>query len=195
MMRHESVQQCQLSDAEVRGFIAEAVLNEDNEIAYIDHIKTWVPIIFELRKSKVYESVTAKDWGLDAAHLVDLSGYEAAFPLMTREMMAEMWARRQSKRGDSSEPGSRRVSRRGSRADNDSRKSDLGSLARMSKGLSRASQRFMAAGKKGSQGGERELRGRGSFRSRAGSNASSASEHGSRRGSRFNSQAGSDKDD
>merc|ERR1719487_1982632 len=112
MMRHESVQQCQLSDSEVRGFIAEAVFDADHEIAYIDHIKTWVPIIFELRKSRVYDSVLAKDWGADAAHLVDLQSYEVSFPLLPPEMALAL-SRRNSRAGGS-DPPSRRNSRRGS---------------------------------------------------------------------------------
>merc|ERR1719487_2346246 len=121
MLRHESVQQCQLSDSEMRGFIAEAAIDNDNEIPYIDHIKTWVPIIFELRKSKVYDSVAAKDWGADAAHLVDLSSYEVAFPLLPPELAFQ---RRNSE--TSSRRGSRRDSRSGSQLGlNSSRKSDL----------------------------------------------------------------------
>mmetsp|Transcript_17402 Transcript_17402/g.40655 ORF Transcript_17402/g.40655 Transcript_17402/m.40655 type:complete len:670 (-) Transcript_17402:118-2127(-) len=79
-MRHEQVQQCQLTDAELRGFIAEADLDERREVAYVDHIKTWVPILFELRKSRIYEPILAKDWGSDTCSLVDLSSYEAQFP-------------------------------------------------------------------------------------------------------------------
>ncbi|CEM36869.1 unnamed protein product [Vitrella brassicaformis CCMP3155] len=45
----EVVTQCQLSDAEVRGFVAEAVIDDANEIAYVEHVKTWIPIILELR--------------------------------------------------------------------------------------------------------------------------------------------------
>mmetsp|Transcript_114098 Transcript_114098/g.223807 ORF Transcript_114098/g.223807 Transcript_114098/m.223807 type:complete len:411 (+) Transcript_114098:3-1235(+) len=81
-MRQESVQSCQLSDAEMRGFIAEAEIDPNtNEISYVEHIKTWVPIIFELRKSRVYDSILSKDWGFDAPQLADLSAFEAEFPL------------------------------------------------------------------------------------------------------------------
>lgn len=81
-MHHESVQQCQLSDAELRGFIAEAEIDDREEISYVDHIKMWVPIIFELRRSRVYDSLLAQDWGVGAKNLVDLSEYEARFPLL-----------------------------------------------------------------------------------------------------------------
>jgi len=80
-MHHEQVAQCQLWDSELRGFIAEAEIDERGEIAYVEHIKMWVPVIFELRKSRVYDAILAKDWGLNAPHLADLSEYEANFPL------------------------------------------------------------------------------------------------------------------
>jgi Ca2+-binding EF-hand superfamily protein len=81
-MQHESVQQCQLSDAELRGFVAEADIDERQEIQYVEHIKMWVPIIFELRKSRVYDNILAKDWGAGATCLVDLSDYELRYPLL-----------------------------------------------------------------------------------------------------------------
>merc|ERR1712224_986889 len=56
-----------------------------DEIGYVDHIKMWVPIIFELRKSRVYDNIIAKDWGVDAHGLVDLSEYEKRFPLLISE--------------------------------------------------------------------------------------------------------------
>lgn len=82
LLRMDAVQQQQLSDAELRGFIAEAELDEErNEVAFVDHIKTWVPILFELRKSRIYDGILAKEWGMDSPDLVDLSQYEADFPL------------------------------------------------------------------------------------------------------------------
>lgn len=80
-MKSEPVQACQLSEAELRGFIAEAEIDERGEVAYVDHIKTWVPIIFELRKSRIYDGILAKEWGPGEEHLVNLSSYEAQFPL------------------------------------------------------------------------------------------------------------------
>mmetsp|Transcript_126714 Transcript_126714/g.253259 ORF Transcript_126714/g.253259 Transcript_126714/m.253259 type:complete len:697 (-) Transcript_126714:68-2158(-) len=83
VLRMDPVQQLQLSDAELRGFIAEAELDEErNEVAYADHIRTWVLILFELRKSRIYDGIFAKDWAMDAPHLVDLSEYEENFPLL-----------------------------------------------------------------------------------------------------------------
>mmetsp|Transcript_93733 Transcript_93733/g.201191 ORF Transcript_93733/g.201191 Transcript_93733/m.201191 type:complete len:743 (-) Transcript_93733:80-2308(-) len=81
VMRNDAVQQCQLSEAELRGFIAEAEIDERGEVAYVDHIKTWVPIVFELRRSRIYDGILAKDWGFNASHLVDLSEFESQFPL------------------------------------------------------------------------------------------------------------------
>jgi len=80
-MKSEQVQACQLSEAELRGYIAEAEIDERGEVRYHDHIKTWVPIIFELRKSRIYDGILAKEWGPGEEHLVNLSSYEAQFPL------------------------------------------------------------------------------------------------------------------
>merc|ERR1712217_402264 len=81
-MRHESVQQCQLSEAELRGFIAEAEIDKRGEIAYVEHIKTWVPILFELRRSRIFEGILSKDWGPMSANLADLSEYERMYPFV-----------------------------------------------------------------------------------------------------------------
>lgn len=101
-MKSEPVQACQLSEAELRGFIAEAEIDERMEVAYVDHIKTWVPIIFELRKSRIYDGILAKEWGPGEEHLVNLSTYEAQFPLNQSE-------------DDDGRPGSASSSRGGSR--------------------------------------------------------------------------------
>merc|ERR1719356_1252475 len=93
LLRGESLQHLQLSDAEVRGlvaevrFVAEADIGEQgkdkggagrgDKIAFADHVKTWVPIMFELRKARIYEPVLTKDWGADAGHLVDINALGA----------------------------------------------------------------------------------------------------------------------
>lgn len=41
----------------------------------MEHLKTWIPIIFSMRKSRLYEQILAKEW-----ELVDLSEYEAQHP-------------------------------------------------------------------------------------------------------------------
>eukprot|EP00913_Durusdinium_trenchii_P030752 g28802.t1 len=51
-MKQES-EKCQLSEAELRGFVAEAEIDAGGDVAYVDHIKTWVPILFELRSASV----------------------------------------------------------------------------------------------------------------------------------------------
>ncbi|OLQ10071.1 hypothetical protein AK812_SmicGene6273 [Symbiodinium microadriaticum] len=58
-MKQES-EKCQLSEAELRGFVAEAEIDQRGEVAYVDHIKTWTPILFELRKSRIYDGILAK---------------------------------------------------------------------------------------------------------------------------------------
>lgn len=79
-MKQES-EKCQLSEAELRGFVAEAEIDQRGEVAYVDHIKTWTPILFELRKSRIYDGILAKEWGPDEEELVNLASYEAQFPL------------------------------------------------------------------------------------------------------------------
>merc|ERR1719409_566764 len=48
-MRLEAVQ-AQLSEPELRGFIAEAQVDQRGEVQYVDHLKTWIPIMFSMRK-------------------------------------------------------------------------------------------------------------------------------------------------
>jgi len=123
-MKHESVQACQLSEAELRGFISEAEIDERGEVAYVDHIRTWVPIIFELRKSRIYDGILAKEWGPGEDHLIDLSGYEAQFPLQLprddeeRPSSAASNASRRSGRRSNTE-GGRRGADRGSSSKRD----------------------------------------------------------------------------
>eukprot|EP00921_Rhytidocystis_pertsovi_P015477 GHVQ01024610.1.p1 GENE.GHVQ01024610.1~~GHVQ01024610.1.p1 ORF type:complete len:402 (+),score=64.16 GHVQ01024610.1:757-1962(+) len=74
---NDVVAQCQLSDAELRGLIAEAALDETDKVRYVEHIKTWIPVLFELRKSRVYEPILNAHW----KNLVDLTEYEADDPI------------------------------------------------------------------------------------------------------------------
>lgn len=48
------VQQCQLTEKELVGFVAEMQLDANGEVAYHDHVKRWVPVLFELRKHPFY---------------------------------------------------------------------------------------------------------------------------------------------
>lgn len=114
-MRSEAVQQCQLSDAELRGFIAEAEIDERGEVAYAEHIKTWVPIVFELRKSRIYDGVLSRDWGLNADHLVDLSPYEHSFPIME---FGQRYDEEDFEEGRNRRPGSASRNRPGSASRN-----------------------------------------------------------------------------
>lgn len=128
-MHHESVQQCQLSEAELRGFIAEADIDERDEIGYVDHIKMWVPIIFELRKSRVYDSILAKDWGVANEGLIDLSGYEETFPLL---LTGDDQDRGMQRRPSLSRNSQRRPSSRGARMSRSSTKgNDIEVFAQM----------------------------------------------------------------
>ncbi|KAF8819774.1 hypothetical protein IE077_004016 [Cardiosporidium cionae] len=59
--RHnDAIKSCGISNAEMRGFIAEAVLNDKNELRYIELVKTWIPILFEIRKIKILHSILEK---------------------------------------------------------------------------------------------------------------------------------------
>jgi hypothetical protein len=46
------VASCQLSYFELTGLAAEVSLDVNGQVPYIDHVKRWVPIIFELRKNQ-----------------------------------------------------------------------------------------------------------------------------------------------
>lgn len=77
----QEAEKCQLSESELRGFVAEAEIDSSGDVTYVDHIKTWVPILFELRKSIIYDGILAMEWGPESEELANLSSYEAQFPL------------------------------------------------------------------------------------------------------------------
>jgi len=111
----------ELSEAELRGFISEAEIEPvSQEIAYVDHIKAWVPIIFELRKSRIYDGILNKDWGFDAPFLVSLVEYEADFPLRPPEPSHPMSRPESAASNRSSRSGRRPSSAHRSRNGNDS---------------------------------------------------------------------------
>eukprot|EP00929_Paragymnodinium_shiwhaense_P119860 TRINITY_DN91772_c0_g1_i1.p1 TRINITY_DN91772_c0_g1~~TRINITY_DN91772_c0_g1_i1.p1 ORF type:complete len:708 (-),score=221.30 TRINITY_DN91772_c0_g1_i1:92-2215(-) len=139
-MRHESVMQCQLSDAELRGFIAEGDIDERGEIAYVEHIKTWVPILFELRKSRIYDAIFAKDWAMEASHLTDLTKYEGQFSLLPGGK------RRSTSSGDGSLVSSRRPSAR--MGSHGSQRRSLSRNSKSSAGLQEAVARLARTGSK-----------------------------------------------
>ncbi|PFH38198.1 hypothetical protein BESB_005390 [Besnoitia besnoiti] len=52
------VASCRLSVQEVTGILAEAEVDEQQqEVAYHEHIRTWIPIVFEMRKSPVFNQL------------------------------------------------------------------------------------------------------------------------------------------
>jgi len=79
---HESIQQTGLLDHELRGFVAEAQVDAKGQFNYIEHVRLWVPIIFELRKSRWYEPVLSQDWSGRQDNLANLSMYESTFPIL-----------------------------------------------------------------------------------------------------------------
>jgi len=105
------VQSCQLSEPELRGLVAELVVDQNGEVAYKDHVQTWVPILFELRKIKIYEPYLQKEpfstvpsrasVGLLGQNLVlpDLSELEDEFPLLPPELQQLGDGRRLSRKG------------------------------------------------------------------------------------------------
>jgi len=74
--------QFQLSESETRGFIAEAV-TKDGMVDCPEHVRTWVPILFELRKSKTFDREQ-----FETQKLVDFDELDERFPLLTDEQMA-----------------------------------------------------------------------------------------------------------
>merc|ERR1719188_2275478 len=140
LLRGESLQHLQLSDAELRGlvaevrFVSEADIGEQgkdkggghagrgDKIAFADHIKTWVPIMFELRRARIYEPVLTKDWGVDAGHLVDINALGARDWLRTDQSDGDQHSERStssrrrrpslSKRQSSNRLGSRKGTKR-----------------------------------------------------------------------------------
>eukprot|EP00397_Hematodinium_sp_SG-2012_P016164 GEMP01016483.1.p1 GENE.GEMP01016483.1~~GEMP01016483.1.p1 ORF type:complete len:593 (+),score=133.82 GEMP01016483.1:460-2238(+) len=80
-MQHEGVTQAGFLEHEIRGFIAEAAVDDDGMLPYQNHVHLWVPILFELRKHRLCESIINQDWSPTSPHLVDLSIYERTFAL------------------------------------------------------------------------------------------------------------------
>ena len=91
----------QFNHHEMTGFIAEARVDELNEVNYEDHAKTWVPVTYELRNSKLYSPLLTAppqdksifqqltefftvDWQMQA-----LDRYEEKLTLMPPEMIAQ----------------------------------------------------------------------------------------------------------
>lgn len=67
---------CQLSEAEAAGFAAEVVLDPEGQVAYVEHVKRWVPIVFEIRKNQLLK-IYVDDYGVTRE-----AGPEKLFPLL-----------------------------------------------------------------------------------------------------------------
>jgi Ca2+-binding EF-hand superfamily protein len=97
----KEIQNLQLSDFELTGFCAEMVADAEGFVYFVDHIKKWVPIIFEQRKnrllSRYMEENSAETLELETPGLKKL---EEMFPLLpSREKTV---AKRPSRRRNSS---------------------------------------------------------------------------------------------
>eukprot|EP00448_Togula_jolla_P019736 CAMPEP_0170574688 /NCGR_PEP_ID=MMETSP0224-20130122/3439_1 /TAXON_ID=285029 /ORGANISM="Togula jolla, Strain CCCM 725" /LENGTH=810 /DNA_ID=CAMNT_0010897373 /DNA_START=20 /DNA_END=2453 /DNA_ORIENTATION=+ len=110
------VQSCQLSDIELCGLAAEMSTDATGEVAYVEHVKRWVPIIFELRKNDLLGAYLKPD-GLATLGIPepDLDALEEIYPLLPQDEMCMEQAgadARHSRRR--SEMADRRTSQRGS---------------------------------------------------------------------------------
>lgn len=103
----KEVQQTQLSSFELNGFCAEMTVDADGLCLYVDHIKKWVPIVFEMRKNKLLqrymEEGSAEVLGIDPP---DKDKLEAMFPLLPRETAQQLQPRMSSRRRSSGQSGS-----------------------------------------------------------------------------------------
>lgn len=82
-VNEKEIQSTQLSTFEITGFMAEMQPDADGFVAYVEHIKKWVPIIFEQRKNRLlgrylevgcYETLSLEP--------PDLQKLEQVFPLL-----------------------------------------------------------------------------------------------------------------
>ena len=60
----------------LRGVALHAVMDENNEVLFAEHIKSWVPLLLELRNSRMYQPMLEAEW----TNLADLSAYEEEDP-------------------------------------------------------------------------------------------------------------------
>jgi len=100
---------CQLSEAEAAGFAAEIVIDSEGQVAYVEHVRRWVPIIFEIRKNQLLKPYV-DDYG--AAHSACA---EKLFPLLPVDEAAFVSAPAQT----SSKRRSSQVGRRASHSGRD----------------------------------------------------------------------------
>lgn len=84
-VNEREIQGLQLSAWEVTGFAAEMQSDAEGFVPYVEHIKRWVPHIFEQRKDRLlgrYLEGSYETLGLDPP---DLAKLEALFPLLPQE--------------------------------------------------------------------------------------------------------------
>lgn len=85
-VNEKEVQTTQLRSFELAGFIAELRPDDEGFVAYVDHIKKWVPIIFERRKDcllmRYLEEGSHETLGIQTPNLQKL---EDMFPLLPHD--------------------------------------------------------------------------------------------------------------
>merc|ERR1719387_1923620 len=110
---------CQLADYEIVGFVAEMHIDEEGLVAYVEHIRTWMPLIFEMRKHPLLTLYLKPD-AVESLGIVEpnFTELEANFPLLPPSE-AQGSRRRSYDRRRSSIPGERRGSNSGRRDSHD----------------------------------------------------------------------------
>merc|ERR1719399_553844 len=79
---NNSAESCRLSESEVRGLIGSiSPEGEKGEVQFVDYVRTWVPILFELRASPALSPFLGDLEELDLPQ-VDINNLEALFPLL-----------------------------------------------------------------------------------------------------------------
>lgn len=82
----KEVQSTQLSSFELNGFLAEMQPDSEGLVAYVDHIKKWVPLIFEQRKNRLLSRYLEENSAETLGFVVpDLEKMEAMFPLLVAQ--------------------------------------------------------------------------------------------------------------
>eukprot|EP00747_Dinoflagellata_sp_TGD_P214689 gnl/TRDRNA2_/TRDRNA2_87515_c1_seq1.p1 gnl/TRDRNA2_/TRDRNA2_87515_c1~~gnl/TRDRNA2_/TRDRNA2_87515_c1_seq1.p1 ORF type:complete len:666 (-),score=137.87 gnl/TRDRNA2_/TRDRNA2_87515_c1_seq1:93-2090(-) len=106
------VQSCALSETEICGLAAEMTLDADGQCAYVEHVKRWVPVIFELRRNQLlceYLRPDAYD-ELDIQEPPELAMQEQ-IPLMPTDLTAHLMDNDRASRRASGHRSSRRNSK------------------------------------------------------------------------------------
>jgi len=82
-VNEKEVQGTQLTTFEITGFASEMQADENGLVPYVDHIKRWVPMIFELRKNHLLSRYLEEDFcetlGIERP---DLAQLEKMFPML-----------------------------------------------------------------------------------------------------------------